>query len=266
MMRLLHYVLADPQNRPPFPTQWGEPPHIPEGCGNAIASALYSDVGDFYGACGPSPSSVPTQQSWNIMDPIGTIWDVPGDIPEDVDEHVEWVDTEDLLDSLWREDEAAIQAELASEVEDKVLFSFLPARGVTAVQHRRNTFYALVPSNGLKSGIGLRLRYTNTAAQPQPLQFATLTVDPYHNPPTNLIITRVRSDPTSFPKLLHAIFKFASDNKLKTVEVWNLDPPLANSVLELGGVTKSRSLNLPALAWYGPGEVKWRHNEKFCWC
>ena len=265
-MRLLHYVLTDPRNLPPFPTQWGEPPQIPEGCGNAIASALYSDVGDFYGACGPSTSSVPTQQSWNITDPFGTIWDVPSDIPEDVDEHLEWVDTEELLDRLWQEDEAAIQNELASEVEDKVLFSFLPARGVAAVQHRRNMFYAPAASNGLKSRIGLRLRYTDIIAQPQPLQFATWTIDPSHTPPTNLIITRLRSDPTSFPTLLHAIFKFASDNKLKKVEVWNLDPQLADSALDLGGVTESRSLNLPALAWYGPGEVMWRHNERFCHC
>ena len=265
-MRLLHYVLTDPQNLPPFPTQWGEPPQIPEGCGNAIASALYSDVGHFYGACGPSTSLVPTQQSWNVTDPFGTIWDVPSNIPEDVDEGIEWVDTEELLDSLWLEDEAVIQKELASEVEDKVLFSFLPARGVTAFQHRRCLFYAPAASNGLKVGVGLRLRNTNILAQPQPLQFATWAIDPDHNPPTNLIITRLRSDPTSFPKLLHAIFKVASDNRLKKVEVWNLDPQLADSAVKLGGVTELRSLHLPALAWYGPGEVKWRHNERFCWC
>lgn len=263
MMRLLHYVLTDPQNLPPFPPEWGAPPQIPEGCGNAIASALYSDVGPFYGACGPSTSSVPTQQSWNVTDPFGTIWDVPDDIPEDVDVHVEWVDTEALLESLCLEDEAIIHKELANEAkDDKVLFSFLPARGVTAFQHHRSGFYAPAASNGVRLGVRLRLRNTNA----QSLQFATWVIDPDHNPPTNLVITRLRSDPTSFPKLLHAIFKVASDNRLKRVEVWNLDPQLADSAMKLGGVTELRSLHLPALAWYGPGEVEWRHNEKFCWC
>ena len=152
MMHLLHYVLADPKNLPPFPAEWGEPPQIPEGCGNAIASALYSDVGPFYGACGPSTSPVPTQQSWN-MDPFGTIWDVPTDIPRNLEENIEWVNTEEALDSLWQEDEALIQKELANEVKDKVLFSFLPARGVAAFQHRRSMFYMPAASNGIKRGI-----------------------------------------------------------------------------------------------------------------
>jgi hypothetical protein len=261
MMRLLHYVLTDPQNLPPFPIiEWGEPPQIPEGFGNAIASALHSDVGHFYSACGPSTSSVPTQQSWNVTDPYGTLWDVPSDIPEDVDEHVEWVDDDKDLNSLWLEDEAVIHKEFANEVKDKTLFSFLPARGVTAFQHRRSMFYAPAASNGMKWG--LRLRYTDA----KPLQFATWTIDPDHSPPTNLVITRLRSNATSFPKLLHAIFKFASDNRLKTIEVWNLDPQLAGPAMKFGGLTELRSVHLPALAWYGAGEVEWRHNEKFCWC
>ena len=260
MMRLLHYILTDSQNLPPFPTEWGAPPQIPEGFGNAIASALYSDVGPFYSACSPSTSSVPTQQSWNIKDPRGTIWDVPSDIPRDVDEHVEWVDTETTLNSLWLEDEAAIHKELANGVKDKILFSFLPARGITAFQHRRSMFYAPAESDNVKWGV--RLRGTDA----QPLQFATWTIDPDHTPPTNLIITRLRSDVTSFPKLLHAIFKFASDKRLKKVEVWNLDTHLAGVATELGGLTELRSVHLSALAWYGPGEVEWRHNENFCWC
>ena len=260
MMRRLHYVLTDPRNLPPFPTvEWGEPPQIPEGLGNAIASALYSDVGHFYGACGPSTSSVPSHQSWNVKDPFGTLWDVPGDIPEGVDEHIEWVDNEKILNSLWLEDEAAIHNQLANEVKDKVLFSFLPARGVAAFQYRLNMFDESAASNSVRRGV--RLRYTDA----QPLQFATWAIDPDHKPPTTLIITRLRSDATSFPKLLYAIFKFASDNRLKKVEVWNLHPQLAGPAMELGGLTELRSVHLPALAWYGAGEVEWRHNEKFCW-
>lgn len=259
-MRLLHYVLADPKNLPPFPAEWGEPPQVPEGCGNAIASALYSDIDNFYGACGPSTFLVPTKRSWNIMDPVGTIWDVSTNIPGDVEGNIEWVDTEETLDSLWREDEALIHKELTIEGKNKVLFSFLPARGVAAFQHRRGMFYTSAASNGVK--LGARLRESGA----RPLQFATWAIDPDHTPPTTLIITRLRSDATSFPKLLHAIIKCASDNELKKVEVWNLDPQLAGPAGKLGGLTEVRSLHLPALAWYGPGEVEWRHNEKFCWC
>ena len=259
-MRLLHYVLANPKNLPAFPAEWGEPPQIPEGCGNAIASALYSDVGPFYGECSPSVSPMPTQQSWNIMDPFGTVWDVPNDLPENVEENIEWVDTDEALESLWLEDEAFIRKELANEVKDKILFSYLPARGVSAFQHRRSLFYTPAASNGVNWGV--RLRQSDT----QPLQFATWTIDFDHTPPTNLIITRLRSDVTMFPKLLQVIFKCASDNGLKKVEVWNLDPRLASLARELGGLTESRSVHLPALAWYGPSEAEWRYNERFCWC
>jgi hypothetical protein len=129
MMCLLHYVLTDLKNLPPFLAEWGEPPQIPEGCGNAIASALYSDVGPFYGACGPSISPVPTQQSRNIMGPVGTIWGLPNDVPENVEENIEWMDTDKGLESLLLEDEALIHKELANAAKNKVLFSFLAARG-----------------------------------------------------------------------------------------------------------------------------------------
>ena len=258
-MRLLHYILTDLKNLPPFPAEWGEPPQIPEGCGNAIASALYSDVGSFYSGCGPSTSPIPTQQSWNIMKPFGTIWDVPNDLPGNVEENIEWVDTDEALEGLWLEDEAFIRKELANEVKDKVLFSYLPGRGVSAFQHR-GSLYTPASSNGMKWGV--RLRHNDT----QPLQFATWSIGPDQTPSTTLIITRLRSGVTMFPKLLHVIFKCASDNGLKKVEVWNLDPQLAGLARELGGLTELRSVHLPALAWYGPSEAEWRYNEKFCWC
>lgn len=260
MMRLLHYVLTDPKNLPPFPAEWGEPPQIPEGHGNAISSALYSDVGPFYGGCGPSASPIPTRQSWNIIDPFGTVWDVPNDLPGNVEENFEWVGTDEALDDLWMEDEAFIRKELANEVKDKVLFSYLPARGVSAFQHRLSSFCMPAASNGIKWGVTLRRNDT------QSLHFATWTIDPDHTPPTTLVITRMRTDVTMFPKLLRVIFKCASDNGLKKVEVWNLDPQLAGLAQEHGGLTELRSEHLPALAWYGPSEVEWRYNEKFCWC
>jgi hypothetical protein len=260
MMRLLHHILADPKDLPPFPAEWGEPPQIPEGYGNAIASALYSDVGPFYGTCGPSTSPVLTQHSWNIMGPFGTVWDIPNDLSGNAQENnIEWVDTEEALESLLLEDEALIHKELANEVKDKPLFSFLPARGVAAFQHHRCMFHTPATPTGVKWGV--KLRHDDS----QPLQFAVWAINP-DNPPTNLVVTRLRSDATSFPRLLHAIFEYASGNEFKKVEAWNLDPQLAGPAGELGGLTEARSLYLPALAWYGPGAVEWKHNEKFGWC
>ena len=194
------------------------------------------------------------------MDPFGTVWDVPNGIPGNVEENIEWVDTEGALDRLWLEDEALIRNELANEVKDKVPFSYLPARGVAAFQHHQSMFYAPAASNGMKWG--LELRHQDT----QSLQFATWAIDFDHSPPTNLIVTRLRSDATTFPKLLYAIFRCALDNGLKKVEIWNLDPQLAVPAGKLGGLTELRTEHLPALAWYGPSEVEWRHNEKYCWC
>src|SRR5436190_19545354 len=59
LMRLLHFVMADPSLLPQFPVDaWGAPPIIPPNVNfpymTAVASGLYSDVGsNFYPFCGP---------------------------------------------------------------------------------------------------------------------------------------------------------------------------------------------------------------------
>jgi hypothetical protein len=74
LMRLLHFVIADPSLLPPFPIEdWGVPPVIPPNANlpyrKAVASGLYSDVGsNFYRFCGPGMGPNATdKRGWNTI-------------------------------------------------------------------------------------------------------------------------------------------------------------------------------------------------------
>jgi len=87
MLRLLHYILADPNLIPPFPSQWGAPP--PSLASNfnvpiAIASILWSDVGlTFYSRCTVGPN----RPGWVVKEDANqeVVWKLlpvnnPGDV------------------------------------------------------------------------------------------------------------------------------------------------------------------------------------------
>jgi hypothetical protein len=101
--------------------------------------------------------------------------------------------------------------------------------------------------------------------------FITWTLDPGRKGPGTLVVTRLRADHKTFPVLLQAALHAARKIGLVQVEIWNLDPDLAeiqnsNAQGVTTGVTSEREDHLPAIAWYGEGNIQWRYNEKFCWC
>ncbi|KDQ17758.1 hypothetical protein BOTBODRAFT_185844 [Botryobasidium botryosum FD-172 SS1] len=74
MMRLLHHVLAPPSSLEFPAAEWGTPPVIPPGFGNARISYLYSDVGtSFYASCGPG---VEKCGGWVVSSPKIVVWEV----------------------------------------------------------------------------------------------------------------------------------------------------------------------------------------------
>ena len=269
LMRLLHFVLADPALLPPFPVaSWGEPPTIPPNArfpyATAIASALYSDVGaTFYRLCGPglATDAAASDRAWIVHDPFSTLWPVAD--PETLSDDVRWMPERALWD-VWDRDAAAIRREICGagddDDDDDEAFAFTPTDGVARFLLERSR-YAIPPVAG-------EVMWGAQIAMPACPHFATWALDPGRSGPSTLVITRLRASPSTLGKLLNAARKVAVDLGLEQIEVWNLDPGLQRCAEELGGRTARRGGDdhLPSLAWYRGGEVVWKFNEKFSWC
>lgn len=273
MMRLLHYVLAgklDQGNLLPFPIeQWGQPPTIPVGFGEGVASVLYSDIGaEFYKRCG---------KGWVVRQPIGTIWTVPqlsegrggnnnGNI---LTPNVHWI-TEQTQHDIWKEDARLIRQEI--NTSPTPCFSFLPDQGVANYMQVRSHFYNPERSVGGLWGaqIVTKKETAGDSGQGGRLSFATWALDPGREDPQTLLITRLRCTPEELPTLLNAAFHVARKSDHEQVEIWNLDSSLVYVGQEvLGGRTEPREDHLSSFSWYGEGpeeNVVWKYNEKFCWC
>jgi hypothetical protein len=260
MMHLLHFVLIPRSDLPPFPTaQWGEPPKVPPGYGFGIASALYSDVGaNFYTKCGPGIGEEAEKKAWITQDAVGTTWNAL-DSGSGGEKEVEWIGS-DHMEAIWEVDAAIMKAQMESaehRAATKTSFSFLPNAGVAQFLYERNKNF--VPSTWKADKWGARVHRGKTA-------FATWSLDPGRTGPSTLIITRLRAEPETFPLLLDAAKAVARELELEQVEVWSLPSDLKEIGERLGGVMRARDDHLPALAWFGKGDVQWCWNEKFCWC
>lgn len=90
MCQLLHYVLADSKNLPPFPAAWGAPPEAKEPA--ADFSVLFSGVGrDFYANCAIGNE----RPGWVYQPIIARTWTVGPSEPVNLD-GVEWVKRDGL--------------------------------------------------------------------------------------------------------------------------------------------------------------------------
>lgn len=261
-MRLLHFVLIEPERLPSFPSDaWGEPPVVPEGLGKGVASALYSDVGStFYRLCGPGKPGEHQDKAWITHDAIGTTWPVDssnttGD--ESSISKVEWV-SQDQLNGLWDQDTLLLKEELVLIPNPPTVFSFLPSGGIAWFLFVRNRNF--IPPEWKNDRWGAKI------IKDGKLSFATWALDSGRSGPSTLIITRLRADEDTLPILLDCAKKVAKELSLEQVEVWNLPERLSGIGEKLGGTTAPREDHLPALAWFGEGDVIWKRNEKFCWC
>lgn len=258
MIRLMHHVLAPPSSLPAFPEAWGAPPL--KSLGDAALSALYSDVGDFYASCGPSPSEV----GWKATDRRSTTWRVSGQTPSlSTQEGIRLLDDKGLKDIL-AQDEVLILQELQHGLTgDRTRFTFLPADGPLNFQIQ---LFKLSPnarpfsaSHWPPTAFGAQAVSLDS---PQ-LAFAAWTFE-VHPAPMRLIITRMRCDENSLAKLVNAALDIAVQTGMEQVEVWNLPKELVNAASRLGGITCEREDHWPAVKWYGSPseEVEWINNEK----
>lgn len=195
MMRLLHYALAPPHSLPSFPEEWGTPPQHDLALHDAQLSVLYSDVGDFYSQCGPSPAT----PSWLVKDPISTIWKmdfITGVVPKYTDISFEWL-TEEKCKELWTLDSAYIEEKFTSMVASETLssfssFTFIPDEGVAGYLLQRTIAEApLIPPDQETLHFGVRITVSKEPVSP--VIYATWTLDMELSKQPVIVITRLRS-------------------------------------------------------------------------
>ncbi|KAJ7037437.1 hypothetical protein C8F04DRAFT_1092477 [Mycena alexandri] len=257
MMRLLHWVLADESLLPPseFPTVWGAPPPKVDGTRNGRFSALWSDVGDFYGACGP----VHPGEGWVIRGTATTIWDVDtSTVPAEARDWT-WLDYAGCS-KLWEEDAESMRSDMENSASPGLRFSYLPTHGVASYQPRRLEMYLQrLPTPPQTWGVTSSDHTT----------YATWAIDPRPPAPRTLVVTRLRANPQRFRELVGKILELARKYDVKRVEMWNLSTELDNIARTLNATTHMREEHLPAFKWYGKEpevQISWFFNERFCWC
>ena len=262
MMRLLHHVLSPVDSLPPFPQEWGAPPSRPPGIGgDAQFSVLYSDVGDFYKHCGPTPSMA----GWHIHTPVSTIWKLK---PEDLNQ----IDAMDAGSTLLSEQQCIILWDNYTTyitnyisqlpVSPRTKFTFLPDKGVAAyLLNRVKEEPALHPKHPLEHwGVTVKLEGHDSSPA-----YATWSFDLNLSRPPALVLTVLRASPEAFPSLIKALHRVARQIGANTIDIWNLDAKLVDIAASLGGDTGLRKEHLPAVAWYGPEQstdIEWVFNEK----
>ena len=255
MMSLLHWVLAPRSSLPAeFPAAWGAPPtpHLQD----AAFSVLYSDVGRvFYARCGPVPSP-DRHLGWITKNPVSTQWDISPSPAVGDRAAWRWLARTDCV-ALWEQDVALMQAEAAARArtQGKTVCAFLPDSGVAQFSIQRlMTFDADFKPVYPPEPWGVQLEAE------QQLTFATWTFEPGTKV---MVLTRLRTSPAAFPKLLEAVSHKARELGFETIEAWNLPSELE----EVAKSTRTfeRDEHLSAVKWYGEepeDSVEWIFNEK----
>ncbi|KAJ7226130.1 hypothetical protein GGX14DRAFT_512691 [Mycena pura] len=259
MMRLLHWIIADESLLPyaEFPAAWGAPPPKVDGTRNGRFSALWSDVGEFYSACGPFPGK---QGGWIVRGASTTVWDVDASsIPARTSTDWTWLD-DSGVSNLWEEDAEFIRQDMEKNDSPGISFTFLPTHGVASFQHRRlDTFLQRLDDPPQIWGVVSSEHST----------YATWMIDPRPPAPRTLTVTRLRAKLQNLAEAVGKLLEVAKKHDVKRVEIWNLPAGLEPLAGNLGATTYLRKEHIPAFKWYGKEpetDVSWAFNERFCWC
>ncbi|KAI0826526.1 hypothetical protein BC628DRAFT_1373016 [Trametes gibbosa] len=284
MMRILHWIVAKRSTLPAFPAEWGTAPDIEVlhslGFANGHFSVLYSDVGpDFYRQTGPTPGA---HDGWTVQGVQTTSKAItpPAVLHKHAPENMRRLAEPDVV-ALYAHDAGWIKDDLARLAgdTDRVLFSFLPDRGVGAfVIHRT---MALTGPPGARHpelpsaqwGIAVLPQGKHTLQDAldvgDPISFVTWTLDLSAGAPRTLVVARLRADEHTLVPILHELMTVAREEKVERVDIWCLPSGLRAIAEEHGWTTMEREDHLSSVMWYGedrPDEVVWVNNEKFCWC
>lgn len=275
MMRLLHWVLAPPSSLPStFPEAWGLPPERPSWLAHGHFSALWSDVGHFYGSCGPNGTDGDSE-GWVVRDAISTVWDVGvSDTDIEVGRGWKWLRAIDV-ETLLSVDDQRIKVDMAATAlasnTGNAFFAFLPGQGVEKFQRRRIEHVWRPFTSVEYGGVVCESKWPTESGKTavtldEHTAMATWTFE--LKSPT-LMVTRLRASKENFVDLLSVLKFVAKKHGMEKIEIWNLPEAHKSIAQDHGAVHVERQEHLPAFKWNGaeaPANVVWLNNEKFCWC
>ncbi|WOO77968.1 uncharacterized protein LOC62_01G001520 [Vanrija pseudolonga] len=240
MCQLLHYVLADSKNLPPFPTAWGAPPDAKEPA--ADFSVLFSGVGrDFYANCTIGNE----RPGWVYQPIVARTWTVSTAEPANLD-GVELVKRDGL---------AAVEEEMGRRL----------ARDLNGVGDATKTRVAIHPhallrfleqfSGNKKADSTNALFFPPDADGERPF-VAYVIAMPEEGKPERLIVTHVsHTARASVP--FAAVQHVAQLQGAKEIEVWG------DAGWDTEGSPRLESdVHTPAIATYALDNVEWEYIEE----
>jgi len=253
MMSLLHEKLC-----PRFQGTLLEGPNAAhhEIATTGILSFLYSGVGEFYSKCG-SPG-------WHTQTSTETYWSTASVIEEDVDHSRIFSQTliteQDFVD-IGRKDADLLRDYLEARTRQGLPreFAVLPTGDEFAWLVARSKFYGKILSD-----------------KPLPDYWGVRVVDDTENfaiwffdyVKKELHFLRIRCwDANVFKVITRAAASAAKAQGCERMLAWNVDEGLLSACPQSDRVTRPRTKNLAAVAWYGKGDCpEWIANEKYGWC
>jgi len=222
-----------------------------------ILSFLYSGVGDFYSRCG-SPG-------WHIHHSSETYWDVQEILH---DTHEDDIPPSPIEESDFKEVASADAKQLEVEITmrskngEPPAFAILPTGDEYTWLVARSKFYGRILSyNPLPRYWGVRI--------PGPADFGeSFAIWFFAYDKKELHFLRLRcTDVAAFRRIIYAASLAAEEQGCKRMMAWNVDDGLLAASDQGGRVTRPRTGNLAALAWYGEGgSPEWLVSEKYGWC
>lgn len=245
--------------------------------GPAILSFLYSGVGTFYSRCGPP--------GWHIQSSRETYWKV-SDLLSSQSAGVPSGELHPRPSPI-REDSFASLAQLDADLlRSEVANHFSPAFAVLTTGDEfswlvaRSKFYGRILSSDRPPpqywGTVLdepdeapsEPAHTIDIARGSTLTYAVWFFD-YAKKELHFLRIRCPLDqPWRFEIILREAATAAAEQGCERILAWNVDEKLLDCTAKIEGtITRNRTKNLAAVAWYGEGECPvWLASQKYGWC
>ncbi|QRW23915.1 hypothetical protein RhiXN_10239 [Rhizoctonia solani] len=245
-MSLLHSALA--------PHQYPDPLRAPETTEQlSTVSILYSVVGDYYSRCIPAVG----ESGWALQKSFATTWPLSrAQVFTGPTLPVELIPEADISSTLDSDDLNIHTDLLRLQKKDptKTYFAFVPTAPLNSysVMFGKLLMDRRGPSN---LSWGARIPGTDN--------FMTWVF--YGLEQVQLIVTRLRATPDSFPTLLAAAVRTAKDTGCESIEIWNVPEDLKMIVRKTGGKTSERTDDLAGFKWYGEHPHSGVDNRDVVW-
>jgi hypothetical protein len=285
MLKLLHYILASPDNLPPFPKAWGTPPaplspEIRKTIPYASAAFLWSDVGEFYAKCTVGedrPGYLIEEEKnralvWKVLPPNSS------SSAKKEGEEWEWVYEKDILETVAGELEgitkinfnkvdSTSKAVITTNPANVGTLPFLPLRAMAET--------TLDPEFRKAHPFGLRLRNKSSTGTGE--DTIVILTNGYKSIYNRLCITLHHNlRPEHLESLLAKMDELAPDKNTQEGQIWGLDPEgdLVKAFKGLEGreadphIRQGMKAHLLAVVTYLPGgeEVDFKDSQIWNWC